>query len=123
MRQLFLLLLLAACGSEVPKAPEPLAVPIPPQLCEQALAGLEKMKAKGGFEHDGNGSATIPQEAWIVMGAAGHGSLAQLLAYDAACKHPGGPPERQIVIRNELGVVLMERTVSTDVGLGSLEDE
>ena len=126
MRQLsllLLLLLLAACGSEAPKAPEAVAVPIPPQLCEQAKAGLEKVKAKGGFEHDGNGSATIPQQAWIVMGTGGHGSLAQLLAYDAACNQPGGSPERLIVIRNELGVVLMERTVPTNAGLGSLEDE
>ena len=125
MRQLSLplLLLLGACGYEAPKAPEPLSVPIPPIVCEQAKAGLEKIKAKGDFQHDGNGSATILQQAWMAMGTAGHGSLAQLLAYDSACSQPGGPPERLVVIRNELGVVLMERTVPTNAGLGSLEDE
>ena len=122
MRTLPLLLALAACGPQ-PQPPEAKSQPLPQILCEKARDGLEKMRAKGAIDYDQAGAATIPQDAWMAMGTGGHSQLAQLLAFHAACADPGGPPARPIVIRNESGVVLMESTVSTEVGLGALEDE
>jgi len=122
MRTLPFLLVLAACGPQ-PQPPEAKSQPVPPILCEKARDGLDKLRAKGAIDYDRAGAATIPQDAWMAMGTGGHGQLAQMLALHAACADPGGPPERPIVIRNESGVILMETSVSTDVGLGSLEDE
>ena len=122
MRILPLLLVLAACGPQ-PQPPEAKAQPLPPILCEQARDGLETLRAKGAIDYDQAGAATISQDAWITMRTGGHGQLAQMLAFHAACADPDGPAERPIVIRNESGVVLMESAVSTEVGLGSLEDE
>ena len=122
MRSLPLLLVLAACGPQ-PQPPEAKSQPLPPILCEKARDGLEKLRVKGAIDYDEAGTATIPQEAWMVMGTGGHSQLAQMLAFHAACADPDGPAERPIVIRNESGVVLMDRPVSTEVGLGTLEDE
>ena len=122
MRCLSLMLILAACGP-APEQPVAEAPPVPKQICDQSRDGLEKMRAKGAIDFDDSGSATVPQDAWMAMGAVPHGQLAQMLAFHAACTNPDKAAERHIVIRNEAGVALMERDVPTSVGLNMLEEE
>jgi len=123
-----LLLLLAACGSqprsgqESEEASAVPAAPPPPELCEQARKALVELGAKGAIDYDDRGGATVPQEIWMGMGEK-HGAFAQMLALHAACAHPDGSAERQVVIRNESGVVLLENTVPTNIGIGSLPTE
>jgi hypothetical protein len=123
MRAFPLLILLAACGSKPQAQPDAKAPPLPSQLCDQTRDGLEKLRVKGALDYDEGGAATIPQAAWMTMGSAEHGSLAQMLAFHAACAQPDGSAQRHVLIRNESGVVLMESDVSTKFGLGSLEED
>ena len=122
MRLLFAsLFFLAACdGSSTPQQPKAAFVP-PAELCSQANKALEQLKAKSAVDYDGKGEATIMQDAWMRMDAREHSQLARLLAFNAACASPGGAPERQVRIRNEMGTILLENMVPITVDLG-LED-
>jgi hypothetical protein len=121
-----ILLCLAACdsrpGSGDPSSQAGPVPPPPPQLCAQAGKALEQFEEKAAIVYDDRGRATVPQEIWMAMGSQ-HSQFAQALALHAACTHPDGAAERPVLIRNETGVVLMEATVSTNIGLGSLPEE
>src|SRR5687768_12315158 len=112
MRLLLLvpLLFLAACDgpstSQQPKAAAPAA-----ELCQQVRKALEQLKAKAAIDYDEKGEATIVQDAWMRMGAAEHSQFAHLLALHAACSSPSGAAERQVRIRNESGIILLENMV------------
>jgi hypothetical protein len=128
-----IVLLLAACGSQPGSSGQasnaqsgqaggiPAAAP-PAQLCEQARKILEQLGAKGAIDYDDQGTATVPQEIWMGM-AEQHSQFAQTLALHAACAHPDGSAERNVVIRNESGVVLMEASVPVNLGLGSIPNQ
>jgi hypothetical protein len=107
-----LLALLAGCdfAPEPPEAP-PMLGQLPKALCAQAAESLAKAGAGGGFEHDGRGAATITEDAWIVMGAAGQDNLTRTLAVDAACKAGTVPREQQVFVRSEEGRTLSSRIV------------
>jgi hypothetical protein len=130
MRLAFLpsLLLIAACGSQSPSSSQSddldnIQVPAPPpQLCAQSADALKQLGAKGAIAYDDLGTATIPQEMWMAMNDQ-HASFARTLALHAACSHPDGKGERNVLIRNEYGVKLMEAPISVNVGLGSLPSE
>lgn len=107
-----LLVLLAGCDfvPEPPQAP-PMIAQLPKKLCAQAAESLDKAGKSGGFEHDGRGGATINQDAWVVMGAAGQDGLTQTLAVDAACRAGTVPKEQQVSVRSEEGRTLSNRIV------------
>lgn len=130
MRIAFLLslLLATACGSQSPSSSLPadlenIQVPPPPaQICGQAAAALKQSGASGGIDYDDAGNATVPQEIWMAMGDQ-RSKFAQALALHAACGRPDGKRERNVLIRNESGVILMEASIPTTIGLGSLAPE
>ena len=115
------LLFLAAC--DVPTTPQqPTAAAAPPKaLCDQSSKALAELKAKGAIDHDGKGEATVMQDAWMRMGSGEHSQLARLLAFDAACGNPSGGAERQVRIRNETGIILLENMVPVTVDLGAAD--
>ena len=123
MRMLLLtpLFLVAAC--DMPNTPtQPTKVAAPPKaLCDQAGKALDDLKAKGAIDQDDKGEATIMQDAWMRMGASEHSQLARLLAFNAACVSPDGAAERQIRIRNEMGVILLENMVPVTVDFGTAD--
>ena len=130
MRLAFLpsLLLVAACGSQSPSSSLPadlenIQVPPPPaRLCKQAADALKQSGTAGGIDYDDVGNATVPQAIWTGLGDQ-RSKFALTLAMHAACTHPDGKGERKVLIRNESGVILMEASIPTNVGLGSLAPE
>ena len=123
MRQLIFAPFLLIAGCDVPTTPQqPASVPPPPkELCDQTSKALAELKAKGAVDHDGKGEATIMQDAWLRMSAGEHSQLASLLAFDAACASPDGAAERQVRIRNESGMILLESMVPVTVDLGAAD--
>lgn len=115
-------LLLAACDApSTPKQPTTVAAP-PKELCDQAGKALEQLKTKGAIDYDSKGEATIPQDAWMRMSASEHSQFARMLAFHAACASPDGAAERQVRIRNEGSVILLENMVPVTVDLGAAGD-
>ena len=115
----FLLLAsLAACdgqnAAEEPKLP---VARLPAQTCNQAQAGLEKLKESGGLTYTGQGEATLDEEAWMRLDERAREELVQLVAYDAACKAAVPPAEQSATVRNEAGRVLSQRVVETSATL------
>ncbi|HMJ92893.1 MAG TPA: hypothetical protein VK472_02205, partial [Allosphingosinicella sp.] len=112
-------LLLAACdGAPAPK--QKVAAPAP-ELCSQASKALDQLKAKGAIDYDSKGEASIPQDAWMRMGAAEHSQFARMLAFHAACASPDGAAQRQVRIRNESGIILLENMVPVTIDLGGAD--
>ena len=115
------LLLVAACdGSSTPQQPTAVAPP-PAELCGQAGKALEQLKAKAAIDYDDKGEATIMQDAWMGMSAGEHSQFAHLLALHANCANPDGATERQVRIRNESGIILLENKVPTTIDLGAAD--
>ena len=114
-------LLLAAC--DVPTTPESATRAAAPSavLCAETAKALDALKTKGAIDYDSKGEATIPQDAWMRMGAGEHSQFARLLAFHAACESPDGSAERQVRIRNETGTILLENMVPTTVDLGAAD--
>ena len=121
---LLLLAALAACDSqsalEEPKLP---VARLPAQTCNQAQAGLEKLKQSGGLTYNGQGEATLDEEAWMRLDERAREQLMQLVAYDAACKAAVPPAEQSATVRNEAGRVLSQRVVETSANLPGLIGE
>lgn len=115
-------LALAACEQADP-APTRMAVKLPEKVCAQARQAVEKLVARGGFESDGKGGATMMQEAWLNLDPSARDQAAQLLGYDAACRAARPSLEQNVTIRNEYGQVLTRRVVETSVDLNPLMDE
>jgi len=107
---------LAACG-EAPPPPAPKAGPLPPQLCDQARQGLEKMSASGTFEYSSDGQATIEEAVWLPMAPAQRDALAQALAFHTACASAEPARETSVTIKNEGGRVRSQRVVKTTADL------
>lgn len=118
---------LAGCGSETgPALDQPAAARLPDVVCQRSARTLEELRARGTFEYSSRGEATIDQELWLQLGAAGRDGLGAALGYHAACSAAEPPRESQITIRGETGQVLDSRIVPTvaDPGLlGSGADE
>ena len=114
------LLLLAACDG--PPAPKQAAAAPPAELCGQASKALDQLKSKGAIDYDSKGEASIPQDAWMRMDAAAHSQFARMLAFHAACVSPDGAAQRQVRIRNESGIILLENMVPVTVDLSVAGD-
>jgi hypothetical protein len=127
IKHLFPLLLVASLGgcdgqnaAEEPKLP---VARLPAQTCSQAQDGLEKLKESGGLTFNGQGEATLEEEAWMRLDERARDQLVQLVAYDAACKAAVPPAEQSATVRNEAGRVLSQRVVETSANLPGLVGE
>ena len=116
------LFLLASCDGPSTSQQSNMAVSAPAaELCGQAGKALEQLKAKAAIDYDDKGEATITQDAWMRMSAGEHSQFAHLLALRAACASPDGAAQRQVRIRNESGIILLENMVPTTVDLGAAD--
>lgn len=110
---------LAGCGSGAEQMVQPApAARLPAQVCDRAAQSLQELRARGTFEYDARGEATIDQEQWLQLGEAGRDGLGTALGYHAACSAAEPVAERQITVRGETGQVLDSRIVSTAVQPG-----
>ena len=121
---LLLLASVAACDTQFTAEEPKLAVTrLPEQVCNQARDGLEKLKESGGLTYNGQGEATLDEEAWMRLDERSRDQLVQLVAYDAACKAASPPGEQSATVRNEAGRVLSQRVVETSADLSGLVQE
>ena len=121
---LLLLALLAACdGQNAVEEPKLPVARLPAQTCNQAQAGLEKLKESGGLTYNGQGEATLDEESWMRLDERAREQLVELVAYDAACKAAVPPAEQSATVRNEAGRVLSQRVVETSADLSGLIKE
>src|SRR5688500_15542625 len=113
------LLFLTACdGGSTPQSPKATVAAPAAERCQQARDALDQLKAKAAIDYDQKGEAMIMQDAWMRMSAAEHSQFAHLIALHAACSSPNGAAERQVRIRNETGIILLENMVPTTINLG-----
>jgi hypothetical protein len=114
---------LAACHKP-PPAPEPLEAPIPAKICTETKTSLDALAAQGGTEFTDKGEATVEQAIWLTMVPNQRDSMARALAFRAGCVSGRQSKEQEVTIRNEQGMVLVHRFVSTRTDPQSLlEDE
>ena len=118
------LLALAACEEQ----PDPLAgtqAPIkPPQeVCAQAAKAIERLTTEGGVQVDGEGGATMMEEAWLRLDQKGRDQVTQVLGFDAACRAPEATREQMVRVRSEYGRVMAEQLVQTSADLSQLTEE
>lgn len=92
---------------------------LPEQACTQARTALDKASKSAGFEYTG-AEATIAESGWRAMNPDQQQALAQALAFNAACQAPEAAAETTILIRNESGLTLMERTIGTTIDLSDV---
>ena len=115
-----LLALLAACEP----APAPMGpaegAPLPPELCKKVREGLEKNSAPGAAEFTDKGEATIAEPAWGAMSPQNRDQLARTIAFHAVCARGGGASEQEVVVRSDTGIVLMRRTIDTQLDMGEM---
>ena len=116
-----LLLALAACQGETPPDLEQAAAgPPPPEVCAEVGKALKPLESETSIEFDDKGEATVEQAVWLTMTPESRADFARSLAFHAACA-AGRQSEAQMVrIRNEMGTMLLETSVSTKVDLRSL---
>jgi hypothetical protein len=110
--------LVAACH-KAPPPPEPMAGPIPAQICAEVKKSIDALSASGGIEMNDKGEATIEQAAWFEMNADQRDSLANALAFRAGCASGRQRKDQEVSIRSEDGTLLMHRFVSTSTDLQS----
>ena len=113
-----LVALLAACH-KAPPPPQPVAGPIPAQICADVKKSLDALAATGGVEVTDKGEATIEQAAWFQMSADERDSLANALAFRAGCASGRQRKDQEVSIRGDDGTVLMHRFVSTGTDIQS----
>lgn len=114
---------LASCQEQASSVPEPVkeVAPPPAQLCQQAREGLGELRKEGVLM--GKGEHVMDQQAWMEIGARRQDQLVQALALEESCDRQDGAAEREVVIRNEGGQVIVRRLVSMGANLGTLFDE
>ena len=115
-----LLALLAAC--EPPPAPTGPAegAPLPPELCKRVREGLEKTSSPLAADFTDKGEAIMDETAWGAMSPQNRDQLARTIAYHAVCARGGGASEQEVVVRSNTGIVLMRRTIDTQLDMGEM---
>ncbi len=112
---------LAAAGCDVPAAPQRQSTQaMPAELCAKVRTALDELSEKSAVQFDGKGGAAVPDLIWLELGAERRGQLATSIAYDASCRAGGPGREQEIIIRNETGRILSQRTISTGVDMSGL---
>jgi hypothetical protein len=112
----FLALGVAACDEPQQTRPASLMGGLPPQVCAQAKASLDRIASTRAFEYDATASATIEERVWLGLGEQGRNGVAQTLAVHGACNAKEPPATQQIMIRNEDGRTLADRIVEIAPG-------
>ena len=122
IRTLPLPLLALAAACEPAPAPRQRAegAPLPPELCQKVRDGLEKSSAPGAAEFRETGEAVIAEAAWRGMTPEYRDQLARTIAFHAVCARGGGASEQEVVVRSEAGIVLMRRTIDTQLDMGEM---
>jgi len=117
-------MVIAAGACDVPAppgAPERQAAKLlPAELCTKVRAALAELEEKASVAVDGKGGAVVPQLLWLELGAERRGQVGSSVAHDAACRSGGPGRDQEIIIRNEAGRVLSQRTISTGVDMSGL---
>ena len=115
------LLVLAACQGEAPPDLDQAAAgPPPAEVCAEVRKALKPLEGETSIDFDDKGEATVEQAVWLTMTPESRADFARSLAFHAACA-AGRQSEAQMVrIRNEMGTMLLETSVSTKVDLRSL---
>ena len=118
------LLLLLACDPPVQQVTQNVSLgPLPKAVCADAAKALAALAKSGSFEHDRNGEATIDEDVWLALGAAGQDQLTKALAFDTACATGSTPREQQVHVRSAFGRTLSNRTVEVAADTDVLFDE
>lgn len=114
--------LLAGCEDPMAALPEQdvAAAPPPASVCAQVAEELRTARAQGMLT-TADGESTIEQQVWLQIPRAGQDSLVQALGFEQACAEGGA--EQQVVIRNEAGQLIEQRTVATVADLTSLTQD
>lgn len=115
-----LLVLLAACEPAPAPTGRAEGAPLPPELCKKVREGLAKNASPGAAEFTDKGEATIAETAWGGMSPENRDQFARTLAYHAACARGGGGSEQEVVVRSDTGLVLMRRTIDTQLDMGEM---
>jgi hypothetical protein len=114
-------LLLAACQGETPPdLNQAAAGPPPPVVCEEVRKALKPLEGQMSIEFDDKGEATVEQGVWLTMPPENRAEFARSLAFHAACASGRQSEAQQVRIRNEMGTMLLETTISTKVDLRSV---
>jgi hypothetical protein len=115
-----LLALLVACEpAPAPTGPAE-GAPLPPELCRKVREGLAKNTSPGATEFTETGEATIAEAAWAAMSPPNRDQLARTIAFHAVCARGGGASEQEVVVRSDTGIVLMRRTIDTQLDMGEM---
>jgi hypothetical protein len=110
-----LILLLAASCHQAPPPPQPLAGPVPKQICAEVKKALDAMSSQGGMDYKDDGQATIEQAAWLQISEDQRDAVAHALGFHASCAAGVQKEDQEISVRSEAGIVLMRRIVDTRV--------
>jgi hypothetical protein len=114
-------LLLAACQGEAPPDLNQAAAGPPPQVvCDEVEKGLKPLADQTSIEFDDKGEATVEQAVWLTMAPESRADFARSLAFHAACLSRQQSEAQPVRIRNEMGTMLLETSVSTKVDLRSV---
>ena len=112
------LLLLAACQGETPPdLNQTAAGPPPAAVCDEVRKGLEPLKKQTSIEFNDKGEATVEQATWLAMTPDQRAEFAQTLGFHVACTTRQQSDAQQVSIRNEMGTMLLETTISTRIDL------
>ena len=114
---------LAGCGEPAPKVDTRQAAPIPEEQCKAAEDALEGLKAQLVLVYASDGSATMPEEAWMAQDPAARDTLVRTLALNASCKSQQPLLEKEVTIRGETGMVLERRTIDMAMNPAALEGQ
>ncbi|MFN3944197.1 MAG: hypothetical protein ACK4K7_04640 [Allosphingosinicella sp.] len=112
--------LLAACG-ETPtfNTAETAAAPLPEQACADVRKALGELSTRVGIVYE-NGEATIENTVWMQLGGAAQDQIVQALAVEAACGQDSPPREQRVLVRDETGRTITDRTVPVAADLSDL---
>jgi hypothetical protein len=108
------LAMIAACH-QAPPPPQVPDTPIPEQICTDVKKSLDTLQKQGGFEFTDKGEATVEQAAWLAMSDDEKDSVVRALAFRNGCTSGRQAKDQEVTIRNEEGMVLTHRFISTKV--------
>ena len=112
---------LAVAACEVPAPPKKAATRLPEEVCAEVKLGMDKLK-ESGIDQVKPGEVTVMEQAWMELPPGQRDQMAQLIAFDAACRADEPSAEQTVIVRSELGRVMAQRIVTTSADLSDLMD-